>query len=95
MNGIILPWRPISELTDKEKYGDENGFLLLAPELIDLDCNVNGVGMGYFQDERDVPYDEEGKNYDGWLACKWSMTNDEWCQVPCTPTHYIRLTGAK
>jgi hypothetical protein len=30
-----------------------------------------------------------------WMACKWSMTNDEWAHVCCTPTHYLRLTGAR
>ena len=96
-----LPWRPIEELDDKSRYGNEDGFLLLAPELVDLDCNTHGVGMGYYQDERDVPSGpngairEPGVDYGGWLACKWSMTNDEWREVPCTPTHFIRLTGAQ
>jgi len=94
-----LPWRPIAELTTETRYGDEVGFLLLAPELIDEDCNMRGVGMGYYQDNRDVPSDENGAcgepgvDYGGWMACKWSMTNDEWREVPCTPTHYLRLTG--
>ena len=100
-----LPWRPISELTTETRYGDEHGFLLLAPELVDEDCNVHGVGMGYWQDgagpeiEQD-PFDGSGGGtsqplHDGsWMACKWSMTNDEWAHVPCNPTHYIRLTGA-
>lgn len=71
-----LPWRLIAELSDKY----ETGLLLLAPELVDLDCNVCGAGMGYWQDN-------------GWLACKWDMTNDEWTHVPCTPTHYLKLSG--
>lgn len=96
---LPLPWRPIAELSEKERHSDEQGFLVLAPELVDDDCNVHGVGMGYFQDDRDVPSDEhgaireEGVEYGGWLACKWSMSNDEWHEVPCTPTHYLRLRG--
>jgi hypothetical protein len=95
----MLPWRPIADLSEKDRYGDENGFLILAPELVDGDCNVHGVGMGYWQDDRDVPCDEhgavreDGVDYGGWLACKWSMQNDEWAEVPCTPTHYLRLRG--
>lgn len=137
---VMLPWRPIEEL-EWQRYGDEQGFLILAPELVDGDCNVHGVGMGYFQDDRDAPYDEHGairdpesddhyrervlrvlsdehpryidaltvtgaaldeigalcgvlrNGYDGWLACKWSMQNDEWHEVPCAPTHYLRLRG--
>lgn len=77
----LLPWRPIAELDTNTRYGDENGFLLMAPELEDADCNVHGVGMGYFNEET-------------WTACKWSMVNDEWTEAVCTPTHYLRLTGA-
>ncbi len=97
---VMLPWRPISELDKTARYGDEAGFLLKAPELVDLDCNVHGIGLGYFQDGRDVPCNEHGaiwgdnpEQYDGWLACKWNMQNDEWYEVKVTPTHYIRLTG--
>lgn len=92
-------WRPIAELTEKERHGDEAGFLLCAPELVDLDCNVHGVGMGYYQDDRDMPCNEhgacgeEGVDYGGWLACQWSMTNDEWAHVSVTPTHFMRLEG--
>jgi hypothetical protein len=87
-----MPWRPIEELDERTRYGDEVGFLLLAPELVDLDCNVHGVGMGYWQDGAERPgyRTEDGS----WLACKWDMTDDEWREVPCTPTHYLRLTGA-
>jgi hypothetical protein len=96
-----INWRPIEELTAEERYGDEAGFLLMAPELVDLDCNIHGVGMGYYQDDRDVPINDQGANnpepgvdYGGWLVGKWSMTNDEWCEVKCTPTHFCRITGA-
>lgn len=99
MTSKLLPWCPIEELTEIERYGDNNGFLLCAPELADGDCNVHGVGMGYWQDDRDEPCDEngrcgeEGVNYGGWLACKWSMQNDEWYECKCTPTHFIKLHG--
>lgn len=97
-----LPWRPIEELTVETRYGDEAGFLLMAPELVDEDCNVHGVGLGHWADDgklwhmtqeqadAHVRTDDDGC----WMACKWSMTNDEWSHVPCTPTHYLRLTGA-
>lgn len=134
-----LLWSPIEELGDEDKY--DTNLLLCAPELVDEDCNPHGIGMGYFQDERDVPSGPHGairepesdddyririrdkyihgscsptletisgagldaignqfgaergtKNYDGWRAW-WSMSNDEWMEVPCTPTHFIRMTG--
>jgi hypothetical protein len=90
----LLPWRPIEELYtdghyDHAKGDSEEGLLLLAPELTDLDCNVHGIGMGYYQDGADPNHRKDGH----WLACKWSMTNDEWYETYCTPTHYIRLTG--
>lgn len=97
-NGFMA-WRPIAELTKKTRYGNHDGFLLYAPELVDLDCNAQGVGMGYWQDDRDVPTDEhgavreEGKNYGGWLACKWDMHSDAWFEVKVTPTHFIRNEG--
>ena len=97
----VLPWRPIAELSEEDRRGDEAGFLLLAPELIDEDCNVHGVGMGYWQDDgllhsmtqKECDERDPEKDYSCWLACKWSMTNDEWYEVPCTPTHYLRLKG--
>lgn len=94
-------WQPIENLDAQTRYGDESGFLLCAPELVDGDCNVHGVGMGYWQDDRDVPCGpngairQEGVEYGGWLACKWSMTNDEWSHVPCTPTHFIQIRGPR
>lgn len=96
-----IPWRPISDLPPEDKHGDENGFLLIAPELVDLDCNVHGVGMGYYQDDgllwhatqEECDNRDPNKDYGCWMACKWSMTNDEWSHVPCNPTHYVRLTG--
>lgn len=96
-----LPWVPIAELADRY----EPGLLLLAPELLDEDFNESGAGMGYWQDDRDVPCGpngairEEGVDYGGWLACKWNGTCDEWMHVAwhvaCTPTHYIKLTGVR
>jgi hypothetical protein len=88
-------WRPIAELVDR--YA--TNLLLCAPELVDADCNEHGVGMGYWQDDRDVPCDkngavrEPGVDYGGFLACKWSMTNDEWCETKVTPTHFIVMEG--
>lgn len=72
-------WRPMSELTDKY----DTNLLLCAPELVDLDCNVHGIGMGYWQDE------------EGWLCAKWNMTCDEWYSVPVNPTHFIVMEGPK
>lgn len=97
--GTVPGWLPIETMTEQDRYGDGAGFLLVAPELVDEDCNVHGVGMGYYQDERDVPCGpdgavrEPGVDYGGWLACKWSMSSDEWREVPVTPTHYMRITG--
>lgn len=88
-------WRPIAELVDR--YA--TNLLLCAPELVDADCNEHGVGMGYWQDDRDVPCDEHGAvheagvEYGGFLACRYSMTNDEWDEVRCTPTHFIVIKG--
>jgi len=88
-----LPWHPIAELQDR--YQSE--LLLRAPELIDLDCNAEGVGLGYWQDDHNVPFDENGAKpepgveYGAWLACKWNMTCDEWYQVEVHPTHFIVL----
>lgn len=103
-----MPWRPINELFDKDgKYDhendDPNGFLLMAPELVDEDCNVHGVGMGYWQDDG-LTWHATQEECDAWpddracgafMACKWSMTNDEWAHVCCAPTHYLRLRGAE
>jgi hypothetical protein len=89
----VLPWHPIEELSDKH----QGELLLRAPELIDLDCNRLGVGMGYWQDEYNVPTGphgairEEGVEYGAWVACKWNMTTDEWYETVCTPTHFIIL----
>jgi hypothetical protein len=91
----VLPWHPISEL--KDKYQPE--LLLKAPELVDLDCNVEGVGMGFWQDDgllwnmsqAECDARDQTKDYGCWLACKWDMSNDEWRHVPCTPTHFIVL----
>ena len=74
-------WRSISELEDLY----QTNLLLCAPELVDLDCNIPGIGMGYFQDQPTDP----GQ----WLAAKWNMTNDEWDEVPVTPTHFIIMEG--
>lgn len=74
-----MKWIKIEELSAIERHGDEAGFLLCAPELVDPDCNVFGVGMGYYHPE------------DGWQAGKWDMNNDEWREVTCNPTHFARI----
>lgn len=71
-------WRPISEIPDKY----DSDLLLCAPELVDLDCNVHGIGMGHWQDGED------------WLCAKWSMTNDEWYTALVNPTHFIVMEGS-
>lgn len=82
----VLPWHPIEELQDR--YQGE--LLLRAPELVDLDCNRLGVGMGYWQD--DAGTSEAAKKNEGcFLACKWSMQNDEWYEKEVNPTHFIVL----
>jgi hypothetical protein len=81
-----LPWHPIEEL--KDKYQAE--LLLRAPELVDLDCNSLGVGLGYWQDGAgDSPHSREVRGC--FLACKWNMSVDEWFEVECHPTHFIVL----
>jgi hypothetical protein len=97
MSSMKLLWRPIAELNDQTRYRSD--LLLCAPELVDLDCNVRGVGPGYWQDDRDVPTGpdgairKEGVDYGGFLAAKWSMTSDEWREVPVTPTHFLIIEG--
>ena len=74
----------------KDRYQAE--LLLRAPELVSLDCNRLGVGMGYWQDNggHSPLAREKGGCF---LACKFSMTNDEWYEVECNPTHFIVLAG--
>lgn len=101
--GMERLWRPVHELTEEDRRGDHAGFLLCAPELVDADCNEHGVGMGHWQDDgltwsmSQKEWDEcdQTKDYGCWLACQWSMTNDEWAHVSCNPTHYIRLRGPR
>jgi hypothetical protein len=90
-----LPWHPIEELRDKYQAN----LLLMAPELVDGDCNEYGVGLGYWQDDLHVPCNEHGAcgepgvEYGSFLVCKWDMHNDEWRNMPCNPTHFIVLGG--
>lgn len=74
-------WQPIDELDDLYR----TDVILCAPELVDLDCNVAGIGMGYYQDAPHGP----GQ----WLAAKWNMTNDEWYETEVNPTHFIVMEG--
>lgn len=101
MSGI---WSPITELSDRERtHGTHAGLLLCAPELVDLDCNEHGVGLGHWQDDgllwnmsqKECDERDPDKDYACWLACRWDMSGDEWRHVPCTPTHFIRLRGPK
>ena len=83
-------WQPIALLADKYS----TNLLLCAPELVDLDCNVPGIGMGYYQDDRDRTGPEDRRSETGgFLAAKWNMTSDEWVEVPVTPTHFIIMEG--
>jgi hypothetical protein len=86
-------WKPIAEL--KDRYA--SNLLLCAPELADTDCNEAGVGMGYWQDDRDVPLDDKPvtgiAEYGGFLACKWNMISDEWNEVSVIPTHFMLIEG--
>lgn len=90
-------WKPIDQLPPHELHS--NNLLLCAPELVDEDCNPFGIGMGYYADDRDQPYNRDGRcgdpnvNYGGFLACKWNMTADEWYEEKITPTHFIILEG--
>lgn len=81
-------WKPIEEL--KDKY--VTNLLIWAPELVDLDFNPSGCGMGHFQDDA-------GENGAGsWQANSWDGNNDEWTLVNCNPTHYLVMEapeGAK
>ena len=77
MHLLVGEWHPIGEL--KDPYTGD--LLLCAPELVDLDCNPWGIGMGYWQDG------------EGWLCCQWNMTNDEWDEVRVNPTHYAVVRG--
>ena len=89
---MALCWKPISEL--KDRYA--SNLLLCAPELVDADCNEAGVGLGYWQDDRDLLLEcnrEPGVDYSGFLACKWNMTSDEWNEVSVTPTHFMLIEG--
>jgi hypothetical protein len=90
-----LPWHPIEELRNRH----QGELLLKAPELVDLDCNREGVGLGYWQDDgltwamsqKECDKLDRDKDYGCFMACQWSMTNDEWAHVPVTPTHFIVL----
>lgn len=93
-------WQPIKQLEDKYT----TNLLLCAPELVDLDYNPAGIGMGYFQDDF---WDDNPDIAEAWsgtqggstprggafLCAKWNMTSDEWYETPCTPTHFILMEG--
>lgn len=91
--GMRSLWKPIKEITIDERYNIH--VIVCAPELVDLDCNPQGVAPAYFQDERDVPSGPDGAIrtpgvcYDGWIGARYDMHNDEWHSVSVTPTHYI------
>lgn len=79
----MIIWHPIEEL--KDRYAAD--LLLYAPELVDEDFNVSGVGMGHWQDDGDL---EDGGQ---WEANKWNGTADEWYTVACTPTHFAHIVS--
>jgi hypothetical protein len=81
-------WLPIAALVDRY----EQNLLLCAPELVDLDCNPDGIGIGHWQDDALVPCGPDGA-IGSFLACRWSMSCEEWYEVPCRPTHFIKMTG--
>ncbi len=81
-----LPWHAIQHLRDKY----QPNLLLMAPELVNEDFNQHGIGMGYWQDDA---HRVDGQWCGSFLACKWSVTSDNWHHVPCTPTHFIVLGG--
>lgn len=82
-------WQLIENLDRETRYGDENGFLLCAPELVDLDCNVHGVGPGYWQDDGEKP------GGGSWLCAKFDMHSDCWNETECHPTHFIQIRGPR
>lgn len=80
----MIIWHPISELTDKYACN----LLICAPELLDLDFNEAGVGMGHWQDDAG-----DEINAGSWEANKWNGTCDEWFTVRCNPTHFAFILG--
>lgn len=79
-----LRWRPISEYT--AGYGAP--VLVAAPELLDLDFNVEGVSTAYFAD-----HTLEGETGDTWIADGWDPNNDCPFSMECNPTHFITIDG--
>ena len=70
-------WRPISEMTETMRY--DGGYLLHAPELVDLDFNPQGVERGFWQDG------------EGWRAPGWDANSDVWPEegLIVNPTHFM------
>lgn len=73
----VEDWILIEELVDKY----EDSLLIAAPELVDGDFNIHGVSRGYYCDEL------------GWIGTGWDSCNDEPTNLPCNPTHFIRIVG--
>lgn len=69
-------WHPMSEMTDEMRYA--GGYLLHAPDLVDLDFNPQGVERGYWQDD------------EGWCAPGWDANSDVWTEGRVVhPTHFM------
>ena len=79
-------WRPIAEL--KKHHKDD--LLLCAPELVDLDCNPQGIAPGYWNDG---PLTLGGDEVGVWVAAGYCMQHDHFVNRICNPTHFILLEG--
>lgn len=79
-------WKPIAELEDLYN----TNLLLHAPELVDLDCNREGIAPGYWQDgPLTLGGDEDGQ----WVAAGYCMQHDHFLNRACNPTHFIIMEG--
>lgn len=79
-------WREMAELPDKYAAN----LLLCAPELVDLDCNPEGVAPGYWQDG---PLIEDGHDEGEWIAAGYCMEHDHFVNRICRPTHFLVIVG--
>ena len=77
-------WKPIKELKDCYSVS----LLLAAPELVDLDCNPEGIAPGYWQDG---PLTAGGNEKGQWIAAGYDMCHDCFVNKVCNPTHFIIL----
>lgn len=84
-----LDWRPIAEIRVSGAGHRHHGhnMLLVAPELVNLDCNPLGISDGYWQDDGLSGDRDPG----AWLAARYDMNNDEWVKIEVTPTHFAYI----